>query len=87
MSVLKKNLEVSGTNNLSSYFPIRTSSSEGAFDWDVAQGIVVRNIYKKERSKEVTWYEKNERCAALLRSPLLLQESVSAEIRQKLEYR
>ncbi len=44
MSVLKQELKVTGTNNLSSYFPVRTSSSEGAFDWDVAPGIVVRNI-------------------------------------------
>ena len=53
MSVLKKDLEVSETNNLSSYFPIRTSSSEGAFDWEVAQGIVVRNIYKKEIARSI----------------------------------
>ena len=53
MSLLKKDLKVAGTNSLSSYFPIRTSSSEGAFDWDVAQGIVVRNIYKKEIAKSI----------------------------------
>jgi DNA phosphorothioation-dependent restriction protein DptG len=53
MSVLKKDLKVTSTNNLSSYFPIRTNSSEGAFDWDVAQGIVVRNIYRKEISKTI----------------------------------
>ncbi|MCP4120245.1 MAG: DNA phosphorothioation-dependent restriction protein DptG [Bacteroidetes bacterium] len=54
MSVLKQGLKVAGTNNLSSYFPVRTSSSEEAFDWDVAQGIVVRNIYKKEVAKSIT---------------------------------
>ena len=53
MSLLKKVLKVTGTNSLSSYFPIRTNSSEGAFDWDVAQGIVVRNIYKKEIAKSI----------------------------------
>ncbi len=53
MSVLKKDLKVTGTNNLNSYFPARTSSSEGAFDWDVAQGIVVRNIYKKDIAKSI----------------------------------
>ncbi|MEH6550632.1 MAG: DNA phosphorothioation-dependent restriction protein DptG [Pseudomonadales bacterium] len=53
MSILKKDLKVKGTNNLSSYFPIRTRSSEGAFDWDVAQGIVVRNIYQKEIKRSV----------------------------------
>lgn len=47
MTVLKKVLTVSGTNNLNSYFPVRTSNGEGVFDWDVAQGVVVRNIYKK----------------------------------------
>jgi DNA phosphorothioation-dependent restriction protein DptG len=47
MTVLKKALTVSGTNNLNSYFPVRTNNGEGVFDWDVAQGIVVRNIYKK----------------------------------------
>lgn len=54
MSVLKKNLTVTSTNNLSSYFPARTSSSEGAFDWEVAQGVVVRNLYKKEVAKSIT---------------------------------
>jgi len=53
MSVLKKNLAVSATNNLGSYFPIRTSGSEGVFDWGVAQGIVVRNIYRKELAKHI----------------------------------
>ena len=53
MSVLKKELKVTGTNSLNSYFPIRTNSSEGAFDWEVAQGIVVRNIYKKEVAKSI----------------------------------
>lgn len=48
MSVLKSQLKVAPTNNLNSYFPIRTNNSEGVFDWDVAQGIVVRNIYRKE---------------------------------------
>ena len=51
MSVLKADLAVSSTNNLNSYFPARASVTEGVFDWDVAQAIVVRNIYRKELSK------------------------------------
>lgn len=53
MPMLKQDLKVSSTNNLSSYFPVRTSSSEGAFDWEVAQGIVIRNLYKKEVAKNI----------------------------------
>ena len=51
MAVLKKDIKVSNQNKLTSYFPIRTSTKEGSFDWDVAQGIVVRNVYKKEVSR------------------------------------
>lgn len=53
MSILKKDLKVTGTNKLTSYFPVRTNSGEGAFDWGVAQSIVVRNIYKKEIAKPI----------------------------------
>lgn len=45
MSILKKVLKVTD-NKLNSYFPSRTTTNEEAFDWGVAQGIVVRNIYK-----------------------------------------
>lgn len=54
MSVLKQSLSVTSTNNLSSYFPVRTNSSEGAFDWEVAQGVVVRNLYRKEIVSGIT---------------------------------
>lgn len=54
MSVLKKSLTVTSTNNLGSYFPARTSSGEGVFDWEVAQGVVVRNLYRKEVAKSIT---------------------------------
>lgn len=53
MSILKKDLEVSNQNILRSYFPVRTSTSEKAFDWDVAQGIVIRNIYKKDIANKI----------------------------------
>ncbi len=53
MSVLKADLAVSGTNNLNSYFPARASVTEGVFDWDIAQAIVIRNIYRKELSKPI----------------------------------
>lgn len=52
MSILNKNLKV-GDNKLNSYFPVRTRSNEGDFDWDVAQGIVIRNIYKREVIKSL----------------------------------
>lgn len=53
MSALKKDLNVSNTNTLNGYFPVRTSNSDDSFDWDVAQGIVVRNLYKKTVAKEI----------------------------------
>ena len=47
MSILKENIVVSNVNSLNGFFPVRTSSSDDSFDWDVAKGIVVRNLYKK----------------------------------------
>lgn len=47
MSALKKELVVSSTNSLNGYFPVRTNNKDYSFDWEVAQGIVVRNLYKK----------------------------------------
>jgi len=51
MSILKKDLNVSSSNALNSYFPVRTNNSEDSFDWSVAQGIVVRNLYQKVVAK------------------------------------
>jgi len=53
MSALKKELKVSSTNSLNGYFPVRTNNKDGSFDWDVAQGIVVRNLYKKTVAKNL----------------------------------
>jgi len=53
MSALKKELKVSSTNSLNGYFPVRTNNSDDSFDWDVAQGIVVRNLYKKTVAKKL----------------------------------
>ena len=53
MTILKADIEVSNVNSLNGFFPVRTSSTDEAFDWDVAQGIVVRNLYKKELSKDM----------------------------------
>ncbi|MEE8059022.1 MAG: DNA phosphorothioation-dependent restriction protein DptG [Pseudomonadales bacterium] len=47
MTILKADIRVSKVNSLNGYFPVRTSSSDESFDWAVAQGIVVRNLYKK----------------------------------------
>lgn len=52
MSILKEELTVSN-NILTSYFPARTSNSPEAFDWQVAQGLVVRNIYRKEVNRTI----------------------------------
>lgn len=54
MSILKKELKVSSSNALNSYFPVRTNNSEDSFDWSVAQGVVVRNLYKKVVSKKLS---------------------------------
>lgn len=53
MSILKKNISVSNVNSLNGYFPARTSSSDEAFDWEVAKGIVVRNLYRKNLDKDL----------------------------------
>ena len=53
MSILKKDLKVSSSNALNSYFPVRTNNSEDSFDWSVAQGIVVRNLYQKVVAKNL----------------------------------
>ncbi len=53
MAILKADIEVSNVNSLNGFFPVRTSSTDEAFDWDVAQGIVVRNLYKKKLTKDM----------------------------------
>jgi DNA phosphorothioation-dependent restriction protein DptG len=60
MSILKKELEVSGVNSLNGFFPARTSSSDEAFDWEVAKGMVVRNLYRKQLSKVVVVSDNDE---------------------------
>lgn len=67
MAVLKQDLKVSGTNSLNSYFPIRTSNTEGAFDWEVAKGIVVRNIFRKEIAKSIRETKSLDRCLSKFR--------------------
>lgn len=53
MSILKNELTVSNVNSLNGYFPVRTSSSEDAFNWEVAKGIVIRNLYRKTVAKNI----------------------------------
>lgn len=53
MSILKKDITVSNVNSLNGFYPVRTSSGDDSFDWEVAQGIVVRNIYKKVLSGDL----------------------------------
>lgn len=54
MTILKKELIPSASNNLNSYFPIRTSTSGDPYDWDYATAIVIRNLYQRVVSKKVT---------------------------------
>ncbi|WP_197472707.1 hypothetical protein, partial [Oleiphilus sp. HI0123] len=54
MSILKKDLTVTNINSLNGYFPVRTSNSEDSFDWEIAKGIVVRNMYRKIVSPALT---------------------------------
>ncbi len=58
--MLKADIEVSNINSLNGYFPVRTSSSDDSFDWGVAQGIVVRNLYKKVVSKKLIVKDESE---------------------------
>jgi len=53
MSILKDDISVSPSNYLNGYFPARTSGNDGAFDWEVAKGIVVRNLYEKKLAKKL----------------------------------
>jgi len=56
MSIIKKDLndgEVANTNRTIGYFPARTSPKEGAFDWEIAKGVVVRNLFNKDVSKDL----------------------------------
>lgn len=53
MTILKSNISVSNVNSLNGFFPVRTSSSDDAFDWEIAKGIVVRNLYKKSLAKNL----------------------------------
>ncbi len=53
MGALKKDIQVSNINSLNGYFPVRTSSGEDSFDWGVAKGIVIRNLYKKVVCKKL----------------------------------
>lgn len=54
MTILKKDLEPSPNNNLNSYFPVRTSNSGDTYDWDYAKAIVIRNLYQRVVSKDVS---------------------------------
>ena len=56
MTILKKELIPSASNNLNSYFPIRTSASGDPYDWEYATAIVIRNLYQRVVSKKVTKY-------------------------------
>lgn len=51
VSILKEEIIGSNVNSLNGFFPVRTSGSDKAFDWDVAKGIVVRNLYRKVLAK------------------------------------
>ena len=56
MSIIKKDLndsEVANSNPTIGYFPARTNPKEGAFDWEIAMGIVVRNLFNKAVSKDL----------------------------------
>ena len=60
MSILKENISVSNVNSLNGYFPVRTSSSDDSFDWEVAKGIVVRNLYRKILAKNLAVKDESE---------------------------
>lgn len=60
MAVLKSDIEVSNVNSLNGFFPVRTSSTDDAFDWDVAKGIVIRNLYKKTLAKNMIIKDESE---------------------------
>lgn len=47
MSILKEELKVNPSNFLTGYFPSRTNNKEGDFDWDIAQALLIRNLYLK----------------------------------------
>ncbi len=53
MTILKKDLKPTANNNLNSYFPIRTSNSGDAYDWEYAKSIVIRNLYMRTLSKSM----------------------------------
>ena len=59
MSILKQDLSVSN-NSLNGYFPVRTSSGDDSFDWQVAKGVVARNLYKKTLAKDLLVKEDGE---------------------------
>lgn len=53
MGFIKTDLKVKSINPTIGYFPARTQPKEGAFDWEIAKGVVVRNLYNKIISKKV----------------------------------
>jgi len=56
MPIIKKDLndsEVANSNPTIGYFPARTNPKEGAFDWEIAKGVVVRNLFNKAVSKDL----------------------------------
>jgi DNA phosphorothioation-dependent restriction protein DptG len=59
-SILKGNITVSKVNSLNGFFPVRTSSSDETFDWEVAKGIVVRNIFNKVLAKNMIVKDEGE---------------------------
>ena len=57
MTILNKDknneIKVLKSNPSIGYFPAKTNPKEGAFDWDIAKAIVIRNLYNKLISKEM----------------------------------
>ena len=50
MRIIRKDLldkEVPNSNPTIGYFPARTNVREEAFDWEIAKGVVIRNLYGK----------------------------------------
>ena len=51
MTILKKDnnneIKVLKSNPSIGYFPAKTNPKEGAFDWEIAKAIVIRNLYSK----------------------------------------
>jgi len=46
-------VEVNAKNQISGYFPARTNLPKDSFDWEIAKGIVIRNLFNKSISKNL----------------------------------